>query len=73
MASAPTFYTATALSDDDPQLDTNLSINDEFLINEDDDLSLDGLEENSGNPPPPYESGILCVVSSRMQWVSEIP
>lgn len=62
MASAPTFYTATALSDDD----TNFSTNDESLINEDDDdLSLDGLEENDDNSLP-YHTGILCVVSSRM-------
>ena len=63
MASAPTYYTATALSDDDGS-----------LINEDDDdLSLDGLEENDDNLPL-YYTGILCVVSNRrMHWMSEIP
>ena len=66
MASAPTSYTATALSDNDLQL-AGLFINDELespnsIDNEDDDdLSLDGLEDNDDN-------GILCVVSSRMQW-----
>ena len=66
MASAPTSYTATALSDNDLQL-ADLFINDELespnsIDNEDDDdLSLDGLEDNDDN-------GILCVVSSRMQW-----
>ena len=72
MASAPTSYTATALSDDDPQLDIDsLFINDEFPIidnEEDDDLSLDGLEENDDNPPP-YYTGTLCVVSSRVLYI----
>ena len=77
MASAPTSYTATALSDDDSQLDTGLFINDEVPItdnedDDDDDLSLDGLEENDDNPPP-YYNGTLCVVSSRVQWISIIP
>ena len=65
-------YTATALSDNDPQLDTDPFINDEFPVNEDDDdLSLDGLElENDDNPP--YTGIALCVVSSCMQWMSEI-
>ena len=73
MASAPTSYTATALSNDDPQLDIDLSINDEFthIEDDDDDLSLDGLEENDDNPPS-YYTGILCTVSNRMQWRSEI-
>ena len=69
MASAPSSYTATALGDDDPQLDIDsLFINDE---SEDDDLSLDGLEENDANPPPPYYTGPLCVVSSSLQWIFE--
>jgi hypothetical protein len=63
--SAPTSFAATVLSDF-----ANLSINDESptgIDNEDDDdLSLDGLEENDDN-------GIFCVVSSRMQWMFEIP
>ena len=76
MASAPTSYTATALSDDDPQLDiAGLVINDEFPIidneDDDDDLSLDGLEENDDSPPS-YYTGNLCVVSSLLQWISEI-
>ena len=77
MASAPISYTATALSDDDPQLDIGGDfINDEFPIidnEEDDDLSLDGLEENDDNSPPPYYTGTLCVVSSRVQWIFGIP
>lgn len=73
MASAPPSYTAIALSDDDPQLDADLSINnDDFThIEDDDDLSLDGLEENDNNPLS-YYTGILCTVSSRMQWRFEI-
>ena len=76
MASAPTSYTATALSDDDLQLDIGgLFINDEVPIidsEEDDDLSLDGLEDNDDNSPPPYSGILLCVVSSRVQWISGI-
>lgn len=50
------------LSDDDPQ---HLFINDEFPVGEDDDdLSLDGLEEDDNNPPPYYTGILLCVVSS---------
>jgi hypothetical protein len=76
MASVPTSYTAIALSDDDPQLDIgDLFINDEFPIiddnEDDDDLSLDGLEEVDN--PPPYYTGTLCVVSSSVQWICEIP
>ena len=73
MASAPTSYTAKALSDDDPQLDIgDLFINDEFPIidnEDDDDLSLDGLEEVDN--PPPYYTGTLCVVSSSVLWICE--
>jgi hypothetical protein len=66
-------YTATALSlSDEP--DTDPFIDDEFPIDEDDDdLSLDGLEvENDDNPPPQYTSTALCIVSSHMQWMFEI-
>jgi len=73
----PFTYTATALSDDDPQNDSDLFINDAFPVGEDnddddDDLSLDGLEENDDNPPL-YTGIVLCVVSSSMQWMLEIP
>ena len=80
MASAPISYTAKALSlsDDDPQLDIgDLFINDEFPIidnednDDDDDLSLDGLEEVDN--PPPYYTGTLCVVSCSLLWICEIP
>ena len=82
MASPPTavrsVYTTSALSGDDPQLDSDLFINEEFPVggdDDDDDLSLDGLEpEGNDEGPPPYYTGIvLCVVSSRMQWMLEIP
>ena len=75
MASAPTSYTATALSDGDPELDIGgLLINDGFPIidnEDDDDLSLDGLEEIDDNPP--HYTGTLCVVSSTVQWIFEKP
>jgi hypothetical protein len=76
MASAPTSYTATALSDGDLQLtDLFISGNDGFPIidnEDDDDPSLDGLEEDDDIQVSPPYTGTLCIVSSRMQWMCKI-
>lgn len=69
-----TSHTMTALSDDDLQLETDSTIDDEFPINQDDAyIFSDDLEVE--NDDPPYHTGIaLCVVSSHtsVQWMSEI-